>query len=41
MSPKGIRDPYQKINEIVNGKIGITSNTALRLEKHPGNSEGF
>ncbi|MBW4593716.1 MAG: HigA family addiction module antidote protein [Brasilonema angustatum HA4187-MV1] len=33
--------PYQRINEIVNGKRGITPSTALRLEKFFGNSSEF
>ena len=37
----GIRVPYQRINEIVNGRRGITPSTALRLAKYFGNSEGF
>jgi addiction module HigA family antidote len=37
----GIRVPYQRVNEIVNGKRGITPSTALRLAKYFGNSEGF
>jgi addiction module HigA family antidote len=37
----GIRVPYQRINEIVNGRRGITPSTALRLAKFFGNSEGF
>ena len=37
----GIRVPYQHINEIVNGRRGITPSTALRLAKYFGNSEGF
>jgi antitoxin HigA-1 len=36
-----IRVPYQRINEIVNGRRGITPSTALRLAKFFGNSEGF
>jgi len=38
---EGIRVPYQRVNEIVNGKRGITPSTALRLAKYFGNSEGF
>jgi addiction module HigA family antidote len=38
---EGIRVPYQRVNEIVNGKRGITPSTALRLAKFLGNSEGF
>ena len=37
----GVRVPYQRINEIVNGRRGITPSTALRLAKYFGNSEGF
>ena len=37
----GIRVPYQRVNEIINGKRGITPSTALRLAKFFGNSEGF
>lgn len=37
----GIRVPYQRINEIVNRKRGVTPSTALRLGKFFGNSEGF
>lgn len=33
--------PYQRVNEIVNGKRGITPSTALRLEKFFGNSSEF
>ncbi len=33
--------PYQRVNEIVNGKRGITPSTALRLSKFFGNSPGF
>src|SRR4030065_2363413 len=38
---EGIRVPYQRVNEIVNGGRGITPSTALRLAKYFGNSEGF
>lgn len=37
----GIHVPYQRINELVNGRRGITPSTALRLAKFFGNSEGF
>jgi antitoxin HigA-1 len=30
--------PYQRVNEIVNGKRGITPSTALRLAKYFGTS---
>jgi addiction module HigA family antidote len=36
-----IRVPYQRVNEIVNEKRGITPSTALRLAKYFGNSPGF
>jgi addiction module HigA family antidote len=38
---EGILVPYQRVNEILNGKRGITPSTALRLAKFFGNSEGF
>jgi addiction module HigA family antidote len=37
----GIHVPYQRVNEIINGRRGITPSTALRLAKFFGNSEGF
>jgi len=36
-----IHVPYQRINEIVNLKRGITPGTALRLAKYFGNSPDF
>jgi addiction module HigA family antidote len=36
-----IHVPYQRINEIVNGRRGITPSTALRLERFFGMSAGF
>ena len=33
--------PYQRINELVNGKRGVTASTALRLAKFFGNSPNF
>lgn len=36
-----IHVPYQRINELVNGKRGMTPSTALRLEKFLGMSAGF
>ena len=36
-----IKVPYQRINEIINGKRGITPSTALRLAKYFGTSEDF
>jgi addiction module HigA family antidote len=38
---KGIQVPYQRINEVVRGRRGITPSTALRLEKFLGMSAGF
>jgi addiction module HigA family antidote len=36
-----IHVPYQRINDIVNGRRGITPSTALRLAKFFGNSPDF
>ena len=36
-----IRVPYQRINEIVNGRRGITPSTALRLSKYFGVTPDF
>ena len=36
-----IRVPYQRINEIVNKRRGVTPSTALRLSKYFGNSPDF
>jgi len=36
-----IRVPYQRVNEIINEKRGITPDTALRLAKYFGNTPGF
>lgn len=36
-----IHVPYQRINEIVNGRRGVTPSTALRLAKYFGMSAGF
>ncbi|MBI2958243.1 MAG: HigA family addiction module antidote protein [Chloroflexi bacterium] len=33
--------PYQRINEIINGRRGMTPSTALRLAKFFGVSAGF
>jgi addiction module HigA family antidote len=33
--------PYQRVNEIVNRRRGITPSTALRLAKYFGNTPGF
>jgi antitoxin HigA-1 len=38
---KAINVPYQRINEIINGKRGITPSTALRLAKVFGVSADF
>ena len=37
----GIRVPYQRVNELINKRRGITPATALRLAKFFGNSPGF
>jgi addiction module HigA family antidote len=37
----GIRVPYQRINELVNGRRGETPTTALRLAKLFGTSADF
>jgi addiction module HigA family antidote len=34
----GIRVPYQRVNELVNGRRGVTPSTALRLSKFLGTS---
>jgi len=36
-----IHVPFQRINEIVSGKRGLTPSTALRLAKYFGMSAGF
>ena len=36
-----IHVPYQRVNELVNGRRGVTPSTALRLARYFGNSEGF
>jgi addiction module HigA family antidote len=33
--------PYQRVNEIVNQRRGITPSTALRLSRYFGTSSGF
>jgi addiction module HigA family antidote len=38
---KAIRVPYQRVNELVNGRRGITPSTALRFAKFFSNSAGF
>ena len=37
----GVRVPYQRVNELVNGRRGITPATALRLAKFFGMTPGF
>jgi addiction module HigA family antidote len=36
-----LRMPYQRINELVNGRRGITPATALRPSKYFGTGPGF
>lgn len=38
---EAIQVPYQRINEIVNGRRGVTPSTALRLAKFFGMSADF
>ena len=38
---KAIRVPYQRINELVNERRGITPSTALRLAKYFGMAADF
>jgi addiction module HigA family antidote len=38
---EGIHVSFQRINELVNGKRGVTPSTALRLSKFLGNSSEF
>lgn len=38
---KAIRVPYQRVNELVNARRGITSSTALRLAKFFGTTPSF
>lgn len=38
---RAVRVPYQRINELINGRRGVTPGTALRLAKFFGNSPGF
>jgi addiction module HigA family antidote len=37
----GIHVPYQRINELVNRRRGVTPSTALRLSKYFGTSPDF
>lgn len=36
-----ISAPYQRVNEIVNGRRGVTPSTALRLAQYFGTSSDF
>jgi addiction module HigA family antidote len=36
-----IRVPYQRVNDLVNGRRGVTPSSALRLAKFFGNSPDF
>ena len=38
---EAIHVPYQRVNEIINGRRGMTPSTALRLERFLGMSAGF
>ncbi len=38
---EAIRVPYQRVNEIVRGRRGITPSTALRLSRFFSNTPGF
>ena len=37
----GIRVPFQRVNEVVRGRRGITPSTALRLARYLGTSPDF
>lgn len=37
----GILVPYQRVNELINGRRGVTPATALRLARFFGNTPGF
>ena len=37
----GIQVPYQRVNELINRRRGISPATALRLAKYFGNTPGF
>lgn len=37
----GIQVPFQRINEVVRGRRGVTPSTALRLSRYLGTSPGF
>ena len=36
-----IHVPYQRVNDLINGRRGMTPNTALRLSRYFGNSPAF
>jgi len=36
-----IHVPYQRVNDLINGRRGVTPNTALRLAKFFGNTPSF
>ena len=36
-----IHVPYQRVNDLINGRSGVTPSTALRLAKFFGNSPDF
>ena len=38
---EGVHVPYQRINELINRRRGVTPSTALRLAKFFGNTAGF
>ena len=38
---RSIRVPYQRVNELINGRRGITPGTALRLARYFGNSAAY
>ncbi|MFA7330232.1 MAG: HigA family addiction module antitoxin [Candidatus Delongbacteria bacterium] len=38
---EGIQVPYQRVNELIRGKRGLTPSTALRLSKFFGNTPDF
>ena len=38
---RGIRVPYQRVNDLINGRRGVTPSTSLRLAKFFGTSAGF
>ena len=38
---QSIRGPATRVNDIVNGKRGVTADTALRLARYFGNSPDF